>query len=237
MSDNNFPPDFQKEPSDSSDQPQSQPWFTLSRQEEDSPIQEASAEGISPEQIPQKPPVNVKKEILSWIFTIAAAVIAALLIRTFVFEPVRVDGSSMADTLHDKEMVFVTKFDYLFGDPSRQDVVICHYPDRKEYFVKRLIGLPGDTIEIKYDLSTAQKVVFINGEPLDEPYLTPERNTRLSLMEPITLGEDEYFVMGDNRDNSNDSRNLDDVGPISRKAIVGHVRFVFFPFNQWRTIK
>ena len=201
-----------------------------------SPVTDALAEGDLTHQPPQTPPLNIKKEILSWVLTIAAAVIAALLIRTFIFEPVRVDGSSMADTLHDKEMVFVTKFDYLFGDPSRQDVVICHYPNRSEYFVKRLIGLPGDTIEIKEDSTTAQKVVFINGEPLDEPYLNPKRNASRATMEALTLGEDEYFVMGDNRDNSSDSRNIGLVGPISRKAIIGHVRFVFFPFNQWRGI-
>ncbi|NLB90669.1 MAG: signal peptidase I, partial [Clostridiales bacterium] len=144
----------------------------------------------------------------------------------------------MADTLHDKEMVFVTKFDYLFAEPQRQDVVICHYPDRREYFVKRLIGLPGDVIDIRHDLQSKENVVFINDVPLQEPYLTPTRNTMaFKAMDSITLGEDEYFVMGDNRDNSNDSRNLSVVGPISRKSIVGHVRFVFFPFNAWRGIQ
>ncbi len=205
------------------------------------PVPSAQAEG---ENAPQKAPPSLFKEILSWVLTIAIAVIAALLIRTFIFEPVKVDGSSMADTLHHEEMVFVTKFDYLFNEPKRHDVVICHYPGRTtkflnlitmpQNFVKRLIGLPGDTIEIRYDAQKGQKVFFINGEPLDEPYITPQRNSRLGLMEPITLGEDEYFVVGDNRDNSNDSRSI---GPISRKAIIGHVRFVFFPFNQWRGIE
>ncbi len=209
-------------------------------------VEKASAEGTSLHEQPPKPPLNLQKEILSWVITIAAAVLAALLIRTFVFVPVKVEGSSMADTLQNQEMVFVTKFDYLFGTPKRQDVVICHYPNRSykvfnlftrpQNFVKRVIGLPGDTIEIKYDPVSNKQLIFINEELLEEPYLTDDRHRSPREMEPVTLGEDEYFVIGDNRDNSNDSRNLSEVGPIHKKDIVGHVRFVFFPFRQWRVI-
>lgn len=196
----------------------------------------------------QKPPVNIKKEVLSWLLHFAAAILLVFVIQTFIFVPVRVEGSSMADTLHDDEFLFATRYDYLLGDPQRQDVVICHYPNRTrkvlgglftmpENFVKRIIGMPGDTIEIKYDLTKEQNIVYINGQPLNEPYLTAENNKRLYPMEPVVLGEDEYFVIGDNRDNSNDSRNLQKVGSINRKDIVSHVRFVFFPFNQWRTVQ
>ena len=95
----------------------------------------------------EKKPVNVKKEILSWILTLGAAVIIALVIRTFLFEPVRVDGHSMDDTLANGEIMFVTKPEYLTGDPQPGDVVICHYPGRGDTnFVKRVVGVPGDTL-------------------------------------------------------------------------------------------
>lgn len=163
-------------------------------------------------------------------------VVLALLIRQFVLEPVRVKGGSMLSTLQNGEIMLVTKADYLLGEPQRQDVVICHYPGRyldkwkliPQYFVKRIIGLPGDTVAIE------EGVVLINGEPLEEPYLDESRTRRKTSMAPVTLGADEYFVMGDNRDNSNDSRR---VGPLKRRAIIGRVRTVFFPFNSVRRIR
>ena len=128
------------------------------------------------------------QEILSWVLTILVAVIAALVIRSFVFEPVRVDGSSMDDTLANGEIMFVSKFDYsstwitlswqsneakenapritLFGNPQRFDVVICRYPGRGDTnFVKRVVGLPGDTIELK------DGYLYVNGDRYEEPYI------------------------------------------------------------------
>lgn len=170
------------------------------------------------------------------ILMLLAIVAAVLLVRQFLVEPVRVKGTSMLSTLQNGEMLLVTKLDYLLSEPQRHDVVICYYPDRfvdrwkliPQYFVKRVIGLPGETIEVH------EGTVYINGEPLDEGYLDPEHTKRLTSMEPITLGEDEYFVMGDNRDNSNDSRRI---GPLTRAMIVGHVRYAFFPFSQRRAIR
>jgi len=179
----------------------------------------------------EKEKKTLKQEIISWIVTLATAIVLALVIRTFIFEPIRVDGSSMADTLHNGEITFTFKTGYLFNDPQRQDVVICRYPNRKEYFVKRVMGVPGDTIAI---LGTT---VYINGQPVEEPYLTAERNRYDHTMLPITLGENEYYVMGDNRDNSNDSRNLTKVGPITRDMIVGHVACVLFPFDAIRGVE
>lgn len=181
----------------------------------------------------EKKPVNVKKEILSWILTLGAAVIIALVIRTFLFEPVRVDGHSMDDTLANGEIMFVTKPEYLAGDPQYGDVVICHYPDRgNTNFVKRVIGVPGDT------LMFVDNVLIRNGEVVDEPYLTPSRNQNGFSMLPITLGENEYFVCGDNRDNSHDCRNLTNGVPeaITRDMILGHVRYVVYPFSDARSI-
>lgn len=177
---------------------------------------------------------DMKKEILSWILTLGSAVIIALVIRTFLFEPIRVDGESMCDTLQNNEVMFVTKPEYLFGDPQRGDVVICKYPGRTENFVKRLMAVPGDTIEVK------NNVVYVNGEALDETYLTPERNDDGFSMDAMTLGDGEYFVMGDNRDNSHDSRNYYGYGKpatLTRDQIIGHVQFVVFPFDKIRGIQ
>ena len=183
-----------------------------------------------------KPRKPLWREILEWVVTLAAAVAIALVIRTFIFEPVRVDGHSMDNTLANGEVMFVTKPEYLFGDPEQFDVVICHYPGRyldrwkliPQYFVKRLIGLPGETVSME------EGVVYIDGQPLDEPYLDPAHTRRKTGMEPLTLGENEYFVLGDNRDNSNDSRR---VGPLARDMLVGHVRAVCYPFRAHRWVR
>ena len=194
---------------------------------------------------------TVGQEILSWVVTILVAVIAALLIRSFVFEPVRVEGASMNDTLADREIMFVSKFDYsstwlslpwqnnaakekapritFGGNPQRFDVVICRYPGRGDTnFVKRVVGLPGDTVELK------EGYLYVNGEKYDEPYISDEyRSGPLNTMAARVVPEGKYFVMGDHRNNSNDSRS---VGPIERNMIVGHVRQVVFPFSEWRGI-
>lgn len=192
-------------------------------------------------QLASKPSKSWKKELLSWVGTLILALAVVLVIRTFIFEPIRVDGSSMADTLQDGELTFVLKAEYLFKDPDRFDVVICHYPNRRDAnnplgietktnFVKRVIGLPGETLAIQGN------TVYINGQALEEPFLTPERNAINLSLGPITLGEDEYFMIGDNRYASNDSRNLREVGPIAREEIVGEVKFVFFPFSALRGV-
>ena len=184
------------------------------------------------EMTPEEKRKMIIKETISWIVTLGSAVVIALCIRGFIFEPVRVDGNSMLDTLHDREIMFVTKFDYIFGEPENGDIVICKYPESTKNYVKRLIGLPGDTIEIR------NNAVYINGEVVDESYLTPDRNDNpyYATMSPFELEENEYFVMGDNRDNSHDSR-FSDVGTLTRKQIRGHVRFVFFPFDSVRGLE
>jgi len=175
----------------------------------------------------------IRREILSWLSAFAFAVVFLFLLQTFVAMPMRVEGFSMSDTLMDNEMMLVTKPEYWMGNPSFGDVVICKYPGRTEDFIKRVMGLPGDEIEIR------SNVVFRNGEPVPEPYLTSIRNDDGFSMAPYKLGEDEYFVMGDNRDNSHDCRNMngeDSPQAITRDMIVGHVRCVFFPFDKIRVI-
>ena len=200
---------------------------------------------------------TVGQEILSWVLTILVAVVAALLIRSFIFEPVRVDGSSMDDTLADGEIMFVSKFDYsstwlclpwqsdadkqnasritFGGNPQRFDVVICRYPGRGDTnFVKRVIGLPGDTLRLEDGYLYIKEAGQEEEVRYDEPYINDEyRSGSLNTFGPVTVPEGHYFVMGDHRNNSNDSRHQ---GPIERSMIVGHVRQVVFPFGSWRGI-
>lgn len=166
------------------------------------------------------------REVLEWIVTIIAAVAIAFVVRTFLFEPVRVDGNSMNYTLANGEIMLVTKPEYLLGEPQRFDVVICHYPGRgNTNFVKRIVGLPGDKVAV------LDGFLYVNGEKYEEEYITNRPNYTLPEYE---VPEGMYFVLGDNRSNSNDSHLI---GPIERSMIVGHVRQVVFPFGNWRTVE
>jgi len=200
----------------------------------------------------EKPKRPLWMEILSWVLTLLAAVAGALLIRSVIFEPVRVDGESMMTTLADGEIMLVSKYDYsstwlcfpwqsseekenaprltLGSGPARFDVVLCRYPGRGDTnFVKRVIGLPGDTVQL------IDGYLYLNGEAVDEPYIRDEyRSGRLNSFGPYTVPEGQYFVMGDHRNNSNDSRS---VGPLDRNMIIGHVRRVVYPFSAWRGIE
>ena len=287
------------------------------------------------------------REILSWILTLLAAVAAALVIRSVIFEPVKVDGESMLDTLQNGEIMLVSKYDYsstwlclpwqsdnesqqmpriTLGNPNFLDVVICRYPARGAWnFVKRVVGMPGDTVELR------DGYLYVNGEQVEaekelvspeyrvrgasdgsafEPYRVPKRGDALTVSGSVsnllfqldgqdwnrkktciiakdeagkqlkiynkklddksrtghqeqdtvvlswdgkeytqqdwseiiptlsgktfTVDEDYYFLMGDHRNNSNDSRN---VGAVERSMIIGHVRRVVFPFSGWRGIR
>lgn len=288
---------------------------------------------------------SVGREILEWVLTIVVALAAALVIRSVVFEMVRVDGESMLDTLNNGEIMFVSKYDYSgiwfnlpfqsdnaaqkaprisYGTPARLDVVICRYPARGAVdFVKRVAGLPGDTVELR------EGFLYINGEQVKEeseiegitdayragysaasfgPYYVPKKGDTLKIGDSnlgllindavwdrkmtavtakdadgkilkiydrkvndssrggkreatetvvaydgkewdfnawlaecpdmigkeFTVDRDYYFVMGDHRNNSNDSRA---VGAIERDMIIGHVRQVLYPFNSWRGVE
>ena len=167
---------------------------------------------------------KVKKEIIEWVQSLAMALIIFFIVRTFVFTVISVDGQSMETTLHNGERLIVSIFDLKLWGVQRGDPVICHYPDRKENFVKRVMGLPGDVIWM------SGGVTYVNTEPFDEPFI---ENPDMRDYGPWTLGDDEYFVMGDNRRNSNDSRF---VGPISRDMIIGKVQYVMWPLGNMRAI-
>ena len=167
---------------------------------------------------------NAKKEIREWVVAFAFALVAFFLIRTFLFTVITVDGKSMETTLHDGERLIVTVLDMKTTGPQHGDVVICHYPDRKENFVKRVIGLPGDIVSME------NGITYVNTEPIDEPYI---ENPDMGSYGPYEVPDGQYFVLGDNRNASNDSRR---VGFIDRKMFVGKVRFVMWPLTGLRVV-
>ena len=172
---------------------------------------------------------SIKREIFEWVMVFVVAAAMAFVVRTFIFEPVRVDGSSMLDTLTDGEYMIATKFDYIFGDPERFDIVICNYPNTNDgmYRVKRIIGMPGDIVQL------LGGQLYINGEHMEQNF---DMHSVTENFGPYTVPENHYFVLGDNRNNSKDSRAAM-VGPLSRDEIKGHVRAVVFPFGSFRLMK
>lgn len=168
-----------------------------------------------------------KKDAREWVVSIVTALLAVLIIRSFFFTIIRVDGTSMTDTLQNNDRLFVTVLDMKLHGPDRFDVVITHYDDTRKEYVKRVIGLPGDTLEVK------SGVLYVNGEAYEEPFLSPDRIVNYSLPQydfgPIEVPEGSYFVMGDNRDNSRDSRRI---GFLSEDKIVGKVRYIIWPLNR-----
>ena len=158
------------------------------------------------------------------IETIAFTLLIFLFIR-FAAQSFRVDGASMEPGLHTDEYVLVNKVAYLFHPPQRGDVIVFHYPlNTNQDFIKRIIGIPGDTIV------TTSDTVIVDGQTLREPYISMPFNFENNTWK---LGPDEFFVMGDNRDNSLDSRIW---GPLNRSYIVGKAVAVYWPLNNWEWI-
>ena len=188
-----------------------------------------AGEEQSPEQKNPKEKKTLKQEIFEWIMVFVVAAALAFVVRTFIFEPVRVDGNSMLNTLTDSDFMIATKFDYLLGDPERFDIVICHYPNTDDgmYRVKRVIGMPGETIELK------NGDLYVNGEYVEQDFDMTANSTNFG---PLTVQDGHYFVLGDNRNNSKDSRHPM-VGALPRKMVKGHVRAVVFPFSNMRIIE
>lgn len=172
----------------------------------------------------------MKKEILSWIGCFAIAIVAALLIVTFVGQRVVVDGHSMEDTLQDRDNVICDKLSYRFHDPERFDVVII-YPDeeKQKRWIKRIIGLPGEEVRIDMEGN-----IYIDGELLEENYGKEVIEDPGMAAQTIQLGEDEYWVMGDNRNHSSDSRVI---GPVPRNRILGKAFVRIYPFSKFGMIK
>ena len=156
------------------------------------------------------------------------------LVITFVGQRTEVDGSSMEPTLTNGDNLIVDKLSYRFRDPQRFDIIVFPYKHKeKTYYIKRIIGLPGETVQID-----EKGDIYINGEILSESYgreIIKSENIGLAA-EPIVLGEDEYFVMGDNRNNSTDSR-YPQVGNIKREDIIGRAWVRIWPFSSFGILK
>ena len=172
------------------------------------------------------------KEILNTSIYLLVVLCAAYLIITYVGQRTQVSGSSMETTLSDGDNLLVDKITYRFSDPKRFDIIVFPFQyDTDTYYIKRIIGMPGETVQIDYDGN-----IYINGSLMEESYGREVIQNPGRAAEPITLGEDEYFVMGDNRNNSSDSRDPS-VGNIHRKDIIGRAWVRIWPFSKFGVLK
>lgn len=164
---------------------------------------------------------HLRKEIGEWVRAVVFALIAFVVIRSFLFTMIRVDGESMLETLKHGDRLFVSILDVKLGGMDaidQGDVIICHYPgEGRTNFVKRVIAKEGDTV------ATMEGVTYVNGQPIEEDYVTHKSRMAFG---PYTVPEGKLFVMGDNRANSRDSRM---VGPLALAQVVGVARCVWWP--------
>ena len=175
---------------------------------------------------------GIIREILGWIFYIIVILVLTYVIITYVGQRTSVSGSSMETTLSDGDQLLVDKLSYRFQDPKRFDIIVFPYQyEENVYYIKRIIGLPGETVQVK------DGYVYINGEKLESDIYGKEVMQSAGIAaEPITLGDDEYFVLGDNRNNSVDSR-FADVGTVKASYIEGKVWFVLSPSEHRGLVK
>lgn len=170
-------------------------------------------------------------ELYDWLKAIIIAALIALAVRTFLFSPIIVDGPSMQPTLYDRDQMIVNKFIYKFKDPERFDIIIFHASEQKD-FIKRVIGLPGEHVKV------IDNVLYVNNEKVDEPFLegsladgfyTNDFTLEMLPGNYETIPEGYILVLGDNRNNSTDSRSI---GLIDMNEIVGKATVIYWPFNR-----
>ena len=171
------------------------------------------------------------REILSFLLYVAVVVGVTFLIIHFVGQRTYVSGSSMESTLSDGDNLIVDKLTYRFSDPKRYDIIVFPYQYEDDtYFIKRIIGLPGETIQV------TDGKIYINGQVLDESYGREVLKSGGIAETPITLGEDEYFVMGDNRNDSMDSRDPS-VGVLHKSELVGRAWVRIWPLSKFGVLR
>ncbi len=170
--------------------------------------------------MPEEKSAGAETKALRWFKEFVVALGIAVFIIVFLYQPVKVEGTSMMPQLKDQERIFINKFAYRLGTVERGDVVVFRYPgDPSKNYIKRIVGVPGDTVEI------VRGVVMLNGEQLEEPYVPSQFRDERS-MYPLTVPPDTYFVLGDHRNLSSDSR---DFGVVTRGAIFGKAVFAYWP--------
>ena len=180
-------------------------------------------------------PENSEVALKNWLQItrgIDLLLILGLLFRAFVLQPFLVDGSSMEPNFHNRQFILVDRLTYHFQTPDRGEVIIFKFPKNPQSdYIKRIIGLPGDTIDIK------DNQVYVNNQQINENYLDNGETTIApagAITFTKTVGQDEYFVMGDNRNNSSDSR---DWGLVPKANIIGRAWFVAYPMNYFGLVK
>jgi signal peptidase I len=192
-------------------------------------VSSSSSPDIAPSSSSEQSPslLSLRHEIRVWTRDLLIAIGLALVIIVFLYQPVKVEGTSMAPLLSDQERIFINKFVYRFESIHRGDVVVFWYPlDRTKSFIKRVIALPGETVTIR------QGVVTVNGTLVPEPYVPPQYED-VSDYGPTRVPADSYFVMGDHRISSNDSRVF---GPVPSQFIYGRAVFAYWPVDHFGSL-
>jgi signal peptidase I len=195
-----------------------------------------STAGVPAQQHPDVPPERYPSGVrsaLSWVRDLAFSVLIAVVMIVFIYQPVKVEGTSMTPTLTDQERIFINKFTYRFGLGSieRGDTVVFWYPqDPSKSYIKRVIGLPGDTVRIQ------SGQVFVNGTHLTEEYVPEENRDYNSWRDghEQVVPPNQYFVLGDHRNSSSDSRMW---GWVPRENIYGKAVFVYWPIDKMGRVK
>ena len=174
----------------------------------------------------KKKPPSTMRNIVEWVVIIAGALIVAVVVKTFLIQAFYIPSGSMLPTLQEQDRVLVNKLSYDLHPVHRGDIIVFEGPEQAEGqvkdLIKRVIGLPGDTVESR------EGVMYVNGKPIKEPYLGPGITT--GPLEPITVPPQHYWVMGDNRGNSKDSRFF---GPIDKKLIIGRAFVRVWPLSHF----
>lgn len=172
------------------------------------------------------------KELLDTSIYLLVVLVLTYLVITFVGQRTEVSGSSMEATLSDGDNLIVDKITYRFSDPKRFDIIVFPFQyEENTYYIKRIIGMPGETVQID-----GEGTIYIDGEPLEESYGREIMESPGRAYEEIVLGEDEYFVLGDNRNHSSDSRDPS-VGNIRRRDIIGRAWVRIWPFSKFGVLK
>jgi|SRR5580658_2633413 signal peptidase I len=187
---------------------------------------------LSSESLPEETPAARTGGFnpISWIRDLALSVLIAVVLIVFIYQPVKVEGTSMMPALRDQERIFINKFMYRFGigNIERGDTVVFWFPgDISKSYIKRVVGLPGDVVEID------RGAVILNGKRMAEDYV-PEEYRDYQSRPPQRIGPDEYYVLGDHRSSSNDSRAW---GTVPRQNIYGKAVFVYWPLDQMGRVR
>lgn len=163
------------------------------------------------------------RDLILWVRDLLISIAVSVFIIVFVYQPVKVEGTSMMPGLNDQERIFINKFVYRWEPIAREDLVVFRYPgDQSKSYIKRVVGLPGDRVQISFGR------VYVNGRRLYEPYVPDQFADERSTPETI-VPADSYFVLGDHRNLSSDSR---DFGPVNRDFIYGKAVFAYWPAER-----